>query len=225
MAIARALVALALVVTACAAPSPEPAARLGRAIAAMEALAGLRFELRATVVASGAASPITTEARMVGEYQAPDRLHVTVFQDGARTDLVLVERRTYVDTGSGYRQSVRVPVGPLRDARAPITFLRGGGAASFAGLGFARGSVTYRVRLDLSAGDLAARSFEGRSVPPDAKGTVEVEIGLFDDLVRRQTVEIVSSAEGAGSGLDRVRTAYTVEYWAHGERVEVGEPE
>lgn len=162
---------------------------------------------------------------MVGEYGSPDRLHVVIESGGMRRELVISGRRQWVDEGDGYHQSVVVPVGPLRDARAPLTFLRGGGGASFAGLGLARGAVTYRIRLDLSAGDLAARLFEGDSVPPDARGAIEVEVGLLDDLIRRQTVEITTGADVFGSGLGRVRTVYRVEYWAHGERQEVREPE
>lgn len=206
----------------------EAAGRLDRALVAMERLEGVRFELGARVEASGRAAsggPIVTDARMVGEYGSPDRLHVVIESGGMRRELVISGRRQWVDEGDGYHQSVVVPVGPLRDARAPLTFLRGGGGASFAGLGLARGAVTYRIRLDLSAGDLAARLFEGDSVPPDARGAIEVEVGLLDDLIRRQTVEITTGADVFGSGLDRVRTVYRVEYWAHGERQEVREPE
>jgi hypothetical protein len=145
--------------------------------------------------------------------------------DGTRREVLLIERRTWIDEGGGYHQSVRVPAGPLRDARAPLTFIRGSGAAQFAGLGLSRGSPTYRVRLDLDAGDLSGRLLEGQHVPPDARGTIEVEIGLADDLIRRQRVEIASSADAPGSGLERVRTLYTVEYWAFGERPDIREPE
>lgn len=202
------------------------AARLERALTAMERLEGVRFELVARVEASGgAAGPIVSDARMTGEYQAPDRLHVVIESRGLRRDLVIAGRRQWIDEGDGHHQTVAVPAGPLRDARAPLTFLRGGGAASFAGVGLSRGAPTYRIRLDLSAGDLAARLFEGQGVPPDARGVIEVEVGLLDDLIRRQTVEITTGAEASGSGIDRVRTVYAVEYWAHGEPQVVREPE
>ena len=194
----------------------------------MDRTLGLRFELVARVEASGAAAaggPLTTDARMVGEYQSPDRLHVSIVSGGARRELIILARQQWVDEGAGYHQTVVVPVGPLRDARAPLSFIRGRGAASFAGLGLAGGTVTYRVRLELSAGDLAARVFDGDSVPPDARGVIEVEIGLLDDLIRRQTVEISTGADAFYSGLDRVRTSYRVEYWDHGRRQEVREPE
>jgi hypothetical protein len=50
-------------------------------------------------------------------------------------------------------------------------------------------------------------------------------VGLLDGLIRAQAVEITSSADAFGSGLDQIRTVYRVEYWAHGERQEVREPE
>ncbi len=218
----------AVLLLAGAASRDHAAARLERALAAMERLEGVRFELVARVEASGRATaggPIITAARMVGEYQSPDRLHVAIESRGLRRELVISGRRQWIDEGDGYHQTVAVPVGPLRDARAPLTFLRGGGAASFAGLGLARGNPTYRIRLDLSAGDLASRLFEGDAVPPDARGVIEVEIGLFDDLIRGQTVEITTGAYPFGSGLERVRTTYRVEYWDHGKRQEVREPE
>ena len=59
----------------------------------------------------------------------------------------------------------------------------------------------------------------------DARGVIEVEVGLLDDLIRRQTVEITTGADAFSSGLDRVRTTYRVEYWDHGKRQEVREPE
>ena len=54
---------------------------------------------------------------------------------------------------------------------------------------------------------------------------IEVEVGLFDDLSRRQIVPITTGADSFGTGLERVRTAYRVEYWAHGDRHGVREPE
>lgn len=206
----------------------DPAGRLDRAIVATERLDGLRFELVARVQASGRAAtggPLVSDARMTGEYQAPDRLHVAIEAGRQRRELVIVGGRQWVDDGAGYHQTVATPVGPLRDARAPLTFLRGSGSASFAGLGLARGSPTYRIRVDLSAGALAGRLFDGAAVPPDARGVIEVEVGLLDDLIRRQTVEITTGADASGSGLELVRTTYRVEYWAHGEPQQVREPE
>ena len=205
----------------------DAAGRLDRAIVATERLDGLRFELVARVEATGraAAGAIVSEARMTGEYQAPDRLHVTIEAGRQRRELVIVGGRQWVDDGGGYHQTVATPVGPLRDARAPLTFLRGSGRATLAGLGLARGAPTLRIRVDLSAGDLAGRLFEGVPVPPDARGVIEVEVGLLDGLIRAQAVEITSAADAFGSGLEQVRTVYRVAYWAHGERQEVREPD
>ena len=205
----------------------DVAGRLDRAIVATERLDGLRFELVARVEATGRAAvgAVVSEARMTGEYQAPDRLHVTIDAGRQRRELVIVGGRQWVDAGGGYHQTVATPVGPLRDARAPLTFLRGSGRATLVGPGLARGAPTLRIRVDLSAGDLAGRLFEGVPVPPDARGVIEVEVGLLDGLIRAQTVEITNSADAFGSGLDQVRTVYRVEYWAHGERQEVREPE
>ena len=205
--------------------SGAPAARLDRALAAMDRIDGLRFELVARVEATGdGVTPVRNDARMIGEYQSPDRLHVSIVAQGARRELVIVGRQQWVDDGAGYHTTVVVPEGPLRDAKAPLRFLRGGGAASFAGLGLSRGVPTYRVRLDLSAGDLAQRVFDGASVPPDARGVIEIETGLLDDLIRRQAVTITSGTDPFYTGHAQVRTIYTVEYWDHGVRQEVREP-
>ena len=221
--VALALIALALAVLLLVA---DPGARLDRALGAMDRTEGLRFELVALVEATGSGvAPLRTDARMTGEYQSPDRLHVSIVSGGVRRELVIVGREQWVDDGGGYHTTVVVPEGPLRDAKAPLRFIRGGGAASFAGLGLSRGAPTYRVRLDLSAGDLAQRVFDGDSVPPDARGVIEVEIGLLDDLIRRQTVAITTGADGFYTGHDQVRTTYAVEYWDHGQRQEVREPE
>lgn len=228
-----ALASVALVATLLAlivvASRDDPAGRLDRAILATERLEGLRFELVARVEAIGRAAaaggPLVSEARMTGEYQAPDRLHVAIEAGRQRRELVIVGGRQWVDDGAGFHQTVATPVGPLRDARAPLTFLRGSGSASFAGLGLARGSPTYRIRVDLSAGDLAGRLFDGAAVSPDSRGVIEVEIGLLDSLIHAQAVEITSGAEAFGSGLEQVRTVYRVAYWAHGERQQVREPE
>ena len=220
--------AIALVVAGIAAAvlSGTTGARLDRALAAMDRVEGLRFELVALVEATGSGvTPVRTDARMVGEYRSPDRLHVSIVAGGVRRELVIVGREQWVDDGAGYHTTVVVPEGPLRDAKAPLRFIRGGGAASFAGLGLLRGAPTYRVRLDLSAGDLAQRVFDGDSVPPDARGVIEVEIGLLDDLIRRQAVTISTGTDAFYTGHEQVRTTYAVEYWDHGVRQEVREPE
>lgn len=223
---AAAVLALAVAVLALILLSGTPGTRLERALAEMDRVEGLRFELLALVDATGdGVAPVRNEARMAGEYQSPDRLHVSIVSQGMRRELVIVGRQQWVDDGAGYHTTVVVPEGPLRDAKAPLRFLRGGGTATFAGLGLSRGVPTYRVRLHLSAGDLAERVFDGDAVPPDARGVIEIDIGLFDDLIRGQSVEITTGVDAFSSGHDLVRTTYRVEYWDHGVRQEVREPE
>lgn len=219
------LLALALVLAGCG--SNDAAARLDRALDRMEALAGFHVEVVASAVATAAdgAAPLATDLRVSGDYTAPDRARLQVVRSGETLRVVLIGRRTWLDDGGGYRQSIAIPVGPLRDARAPLTFVRGPGAPRFAGLGFSGGSLTVRILLELSAGDLASRRLPEEAVPPDATGVIEVEVGLLDDLIRRQRVEVTEPTEALGTGLTGVRTAYTVEYSRFGEAADIREPD
>ena len=62
-------------------------------------------------------------------------------------------------------------------------------------------------------------------VDPETRGVLVVEIGLFDGLIRRQSLEVVEPTDAfSGSGLSTVRTAYTIEYWDHGSDLVVAEP-
>jgi hypothetical protein len=62
-------------------------------------------------------------------------------------------------------------------------------------------------------------------IDPDTVGVLEIEVGLFDGLIRRQSVEVVEPADPfSGTSLTTVRTAYTIEYWDHGRPLEVAEP-
>jgi hypothetical protein len=161
----------------------------------------------------------------VGELVPPDRVHLLVDGAGRVQELVIIGRQMWVDAGDGLRQMSRVPLGPLAEANAPLRFVRGPGIAEFAGLGLSRGVVTYRVRMRLDATELQARMRSDQPVDPDSHGVVEVEIGLFDGLIRRQTLEVVEPADPfSGTGLEAVRTTYTIEYWDHGRRLEVREP-
>jgi len=57
-------------------------------------------------------------------------------------------------------------------------------------------------------------------------GIVEVEIGLFDGLIRRETFDVVEPADPfGGTGLQTIRTTYAIEYWDHGRSIEVREPQ
>ena len=64
-----------------------------------------------------------------------------------------------------------------------------------------------------------------QAVDPDSHGVVEVEIGLVDGLIRRQTFEVQEPGDPvSGTGLSTVRTTYTIEYWDQGAPLEVREP-
>jgi len=205
----------------------DAAARLGRALAKMDALAGVWITMDATVAATGPSAPggaLETRVHIDGALRPPDRLKVAVESAGRHREIVVVGRRTWVDDGDGPRQSVRLALGPLRDATAPLGFVRGPGAPRFAGFGVLDGTPTYRVRIDLSAGDLAARTLD-QDVSADAHGSIELELGLFDDLVRSQVVEITESGGELGTGLAAVRTRYRIDYRAHGRPVDIREPD
>ncbi|MEK7861281.1 MAG: hypothetical protein AAB284_07995 [Chloroflexota bacterium] len=46
-----------------------------------------------------------------------------------------------------------------------------------------------------------------------------------DERVRRQSLEVLEPADPfSGTGLRTVRSSYTIEYWDHGRRLEVREP-
>lgn len=202
--------------------------RLDAALDRMDGLAGVRFEMVASARATGqyaVGGEVLTSIRGSGRLVPPDRLQLSIESAGRRRDVLVIGQRTWIDDGGGYRQSIRLAVGPLRDARSALNFVRGSGAASFAGFGIVRGAATYRIRIDLDAGDLASRLLPGEAVPPDAKGIIEVDIGLLDGLVHRQSLDIVESADPFAAGLSAVRTTYAIEYWEHGRRLEIREPD
>lgn len=195
----RALLAAMLVLGACGGQTD----RVTRAADAMEHLRGVRFSLQATSTASGAdAGDIVLAYRGTGELVPPDRLRLVVTEPRPAT-LVIVGDRVELDGEPASAATLRTLASPL----AVLEQLREPGAASFAGLGFARGNLTARYRID--RGD---------------RGVVEVELGLLDDLVRRQTFSVSEPAPPDGSGFRTVRTAYVVEYWDYGAALQVGEP-
>lgn len=205
----------------------DASARLSRSLAKMDALAGVRLTMDATVAATGPAAPggaLETRVHIDGVQRPPDRLRLAVDSADRHLDVVVIGQRTWVDEGTGSHQSVRLALGPLRDATAALGVARGPGAPRFAGLGVLDGTLTYRLRIDLSAGDLAARTLD-QDVSADARGSIELELGLFDDLVRSQVVEITESGSDLGTGLAAVRTRYRVDYREHGRPVDIREPE
>jgi hypothetical protein len=178
--------------------------RVTRAADAMEHLHGVRFSLEASSTASGAGSAgeIVLRYRGAGELVPPDRLKLVVTEPRPAT-LVIVGDRVQLDGQPASVATLRTLASPL----ALLEQLREPGAVTFAGLGFARGNVTARYRIDRGE-----------------RGVVEVELGLVDDLVRRQAFSVSEAAAADGSGLSAVRTAYVVEYWDYGASLHVGEP-
>ena len=205
----------------------DAASRLADALDRMDSSTA-RLEMSAVAQLKGSQAfggGFDQKVHAVGELVPPDRLHLMVDGAGRVQELVIVGQRMWVDAGDGLRQMSKVPLGPLGEPTAPLRFVRGPGLAEFAGFGLARGIVTYRVRLRLDSSELQARMRSDQPVDPDSHGVVEVEIGLFDGLIRRQTLEVVEPSDPfSGTGLDAVRTTYTIEYWDHGRRLEVREP-
>lgn len=200
-----AIAGAAIVLTLSLAAAGSAGERVSRAADAMEHLRGVRFSLEASSVATGEASPggdLAIHYRATGELVPPDRLRLTVTEPGPAT-LVILGESVRIDGAPASAAALRTLASPI----AVVEQLREGGHPTFAGIGFARGSVTARYRIDRGE-----------------RGVVEVELGLFDDLVRRQTFTITQSLPDDGSGLDTVRTSYVVEYWDFGAPLDFGEP-
>lgn len=224
----RRLLAAALLLAILPACGDDPSGRVARGLARMETLRGASVTLVVSATASGTGSvggAIASQVRASGAFAAPDRLRLSLETPRGHLELIVIGERTWTDEGAGWHQSVRLAVGPLRDALAPLRFVRGPGRVSFAGVGFRDGAPTYRARIDLDAGALSARLFEGQTVDPEAHGTIELELGLFDDLVREETVTIEEPGGDLGTGLTSLRTRYTVSFRDLGSAVEIREPE
>ena len=221
-----ALVLAATVATACQSPG-DASSRLTRAIEQME-LTTARLEMNAVAEARGNAvlgGGFSQLIHGIGELVPPDWLHLMLDGAGRVQEMVIVGTQMWVDAGDGMRLADKVPMGPLTHPTAPLDFIRGPGRPEFAGIGLSRGVLTYRVRIALDSSELQARMRSDQPVDPDTTGMVEVEIGVFDGLIRRQTFEVKEPADPfSGTGLQTVRTTYTIEYWDHGRRLEVREP-
>lgn len=205
----------------------DAAGRLTSALDRMQAMSA-RLEMNAVAEAKGTAvlgGSFSQTIHAVGELVPPDRLHLMLDGAGRVQEMIIVGRQMWIDAGDGIRRADKVPLGPLTRPTAPLDFIRGPGRPEFAGIGLSRGVVTYRVRIPLDSSELQARMRSDQPVDPDSVGFVEVEIGLFDGLIRRQTFEVREPADPfGGTGLQTVRTTYTIEYWDHGRRLEVREP-
>lgn len=220
-----ALLLLATAATACQSAA-DATARLDAALELMDRTP-TRLEMNTQAEMRGSAAlggNYAQSMHAVGVLVPPDRLHLLL--DGAGiTELVMIEHRIWIDQGNGLRLASGVPLGPLAEAQAPLDFIRGPGVPEFAGLGVSRGALTYRIRLELDAFELAARMRSDAAVDPDTRGVLVIEVGLFDGLIRRQSVEVTEPVDPfSGTGMSTVRTAYTIEYWDHGEDLEVTEP-
>lgn len=221
-----ALVAAALILTACQSAG-DAAARLSSALDRMDSTSA-RLEMSAVAEAKGTdvlGGSFSQTIHAVGELVPPDRLHLMLDGAGRVQEMIVVGRQMWIDAGEGMRLADRVPLGPLTRPTAPLDFIRGPGSPEFAGLGLSRGVVTYRVRMRLDSTELQARMRSDQGVDPASSGLVEIDIGLFDGLIRRQTFEVSEPADPfSGTGLQTVRTTYTIEYWDHGRHLEVREP-
>jgi flavin-binding protein dodecin len=218
------LAVLAAVVAIGTAPETS-AAWLDDALTRMETTTA-RLEMNAVAEMRGSAAlggGFAQTTRATGELVPPDRLHLLLDGSGL-LELVMIGHRLWVDDGNGLRVASGIRLGPLAEAQAPFTFIRGPGIAQFAGVGVSRGMPTYRIRLELDAFELQARMVN-EEIDPDTVGVLEIEVGLFDGLIRRQSVEVVEPTDPfSGTSLTTVRTAYTIEYWDHGRPLEVAEP-
>lgn len=220
------LVVAAAVIAGCQSTS-DPTSRLSSAIERMETTAA-RLDMQAVAQAQGTevlGGSFDQTIRAIGELVPPDRLHLVLEGAGRVQEMVIVGKQMWIDAGDGMRLADKVPLGPLSKPTAPLEFVRGPGRAEFAGFGLSRGVVTYRVRMQLTSSELQARMRSDQPVDPDSTGMVEVEIGLFDGLIHRQTFDVKEPADPfSGAGLRTLRTTYTIEYWDHGRRLEVREP-
>ena len=205
----------------------DAASRLTSALDRMEAMSA-RLEMNAVAEAKGNSvigGGFSQTIHAVGELVPPDRIHLLLDGAGRVQEMIIVGRQMWIDAGDGMRLADKVPLGPLTKPTAPFEFVRGPGSPEFAGFGVSRGVLTYRVRMALDSAELQARMRSDQPVDPDSRGVVEVEIGLFDGLIRRQSFEVNEPADPfSGTGLQTVRTTYTIEYWDHGRRLEVREP-
>lgn len=197
----RLLLAASLTLAACGGSGD----RVARAADAMEHLRGVRFSLVASSVAGGSQAPggdLALAYRATGELVPPDRLRLTVSEPRAAV-LVIVGRSVTLDgrpASSAVLRTLASPIAILEQLREP-------GQATFSGLGFAGGNVTLRYRIDRGE-----------------RGSLEVELGLLDDLVRRQSFTVSQPAPADGSGLQAVRTSYVVEYRDYGAVLDLREP-
>lgn len=225
--LAAALLAAVVVAVPLAQGPAAARERLSAALARMEGTA-VRLQMDASAEARGSEAlggSFSRRIRATGELVPPDRVHLLLEGAGRVQELTIVGARMWMDAGEGMRLADKVPLGPLTRPTAPLDLIRGPGDAEFAGFGLARGVLTYRVRMRLDAYQLQERISSDQPVDPDATGMIEAEIGLFDGLIHRETFRVQEPADPlGGTGLQTLRTTYTIEYWDHGRPLQVAEP-
>lgn len=197
-----ALTALLIVLAVVAYGAADGRDRVVRAADAMERLRGVRFSLEATSVAAGSGSlagPLAIAYRATGELVPPDTLRLVV-SEPAPAVLYLSGETVQLNGRPATPTELRTLASPI----AVLEQLREPGSVRFSGIGLAGGTVTARYTIDRAE-----------------RGVLEVEVGLLDDLVRRQTFTVMEAAPADGSGLTSVRTRYVVEYWDHGAGLDI----
>lgn len=197
--------ALGGVIVADAVARATPEARLVRAAAAMERLAGVRFSLSGSSIARGGRAvggDLTLEYAAEGELVPPDRLRLRVTRPRAAT-LVIIGTRAWIDGRPAEPTLLRTLAAPA----AVLAQLREPGAVRAAGLGLAGIEPVARYRIDRAE-----------------RGLVEVALGLFDDLVREQSFTVTQDGPADESGLDIIRTTFRVRYRDPGAALDIREP-
>lgn len=233
------VVLLAVASVACTGDG-DARARLDRAIERMEALQSVRFEMRGSVRADSplpeqapAGGVLNQEIRARGTIAFPDRLHLIATTDTPgepAPELLIVGERSWRKIGGEWRRSTAVVARSTNDPRASLEVLKGPGEAHFAGYGLNGGALTYHVRIDLDAAALDERlRRRGDALAAQLAGTgrIDVYIGVFDDRIYRQEVEITERSSDEvtpGSGLYRIRTSYAIDYSAFNAPAEIQEP-
>ncbi len=225
LAIVLAAVALPLVVIA---PRSDAAARavLDRAIARTDGLRTVHFEIRGRVRADSpypeqqpAGGILNQDLELWGEIVFPDQLRLSAMLgpsgEGPR-QLVVVGERAWTEVAGSWRPTMAR--GPTTDPRWVLDLLKGPGRAQFAGYGVNGGRLTYHLRLDLDEAALAERQKRRGALTSSqfaGQGRFDVYVGVLDDRIYRQEVEILEQSGGElspGSGLYRVRTSFGVDY-------------
>lgn len=228
------LVALAIVAVAVGAalvaiaPRSEADGRamLEGAVARMDDLRTVHFEIRGTVRADSpfpeaqpAGGTLNQDIHAWGEIVFPDQMRLSANispRDEGPRELLVIGERAWAQVGGGWRPIMAR--GVTTDPRFVLDLLKGSGVVRFAGYGVNDGRLTYHLRVELDGDALEERVrrqgtvFSGQM---SGRGQLDVYIGVFDGRIYRQEVQILEhSAEeiAEGSALYRVRTSYGVDY-------------